>query len=123
MNKLISIWIVGALFSSVVSAGFTNHYQVNVGSTTAYGSFVGARNSADNTQYIYCASVNFTTSTPYVLCGARDAAGVSKSCTSTDPAHMEAVRGLSNESYVYMRWNATGHCDYLYISTGSTYHQ
>ncbi|QGX40984.1 hypothetical protein [Permianibacter aggregans] len=109
--------------SSASFAGFTNHYQVNIVGNTAYGSFIGARQSADATQYIYCASVNFTTSSPYVVCGARTAAGAVKSCTSTDPGHMEAVRGLSNESYVYMRWDDSGRCDYIYTSTGSMYHQ
>ena len=109
--------------SSASYAGFTNHTQVNISGNTAYGSFIGARQAADSTQYIYCASVAFTTSAPYVICGARTAAGVSRSCISTDPGHMEAVRGLSNESYVYMRWNDTGHCDYIYTSTGSMYHQ
>lgn len=110
-------------FAGSAMAGWTNHYQVNISGNTAWGSFIGARNSADNTQFISCASVNFTGSAPYVTCQARTAAGVNKYCTSTDPGHIEAVRGLSNESYLYMTWTDAGICNYIYTSTGSQYHE
>lgn len=104
-------------------AGFTNHYQVNVSGNTAWGSFIGARNSADATQFIVCASVNFSGSSTYGTCQVRTAAGINKSCTTTDPAHLESIRGLSNESYIYLRWTDAGICDYIYTSTGSPYHE
>lgn len=123
MNKKVLTAVALSLIAGSAMAGFTNHYQVNISGNTAWGSFIGARNSPDATQYIVCASVNFTSSTPYVTCQARTAAGVSKYCTSTDPGHMEAVRGLSNESYIYMTWTDTGTCNYIYVSTGSIYHE
>ena len=110
-------------FAGSALAGFTNHYQVNISGNTAWGSFIGARNSADAVQFISCASVNFTGSSVYGICQARTATNVTKTCTTTDPAHLEAIRGLSNESYIYMRWTDAGICDYLYVSTGSIYHE
>lgn len=112
------------LLSAATSAGFTNHYTVNVNTSgsTAYGSFIGARQSADNSQYIYCAYAGFSTS-PYGICGARDNAGNTAYCTTTDSNHIEQIRGLSNESYIYMQWNSSGRCTYIYSSTGSMFHQ
>ncbi|MCW8877532.1 MAG: hypothetical protein OQJ89_03355 [Kangiellaceae bacterium] len=120
--KLKLLTLVAALFSTAALAGFTNHYQVNVGSTTAYGSLVGARNSADNTQYIVCSYVGFS-SNPYGICSARNSSGTTKSCTTTQAHHVEQIRGLSNESYLYFRWDSSGKCDYIYSSTGSMYHE
>lgn len=121
LKALICTALLAAAGSAM--AGFTNHYQVNISGNTAYGSFIGARNSADVVQFISCASVNFTASSVYGVCQARTAANVTKTCTTTDPAHLEAIRGLSNESYIYMRWTDAGICDYIYTSTGSPYHE
>ncbi len=121
LKALISTALLAAAGSAM--AGFTNHYQVNISGNTAWGSFIGARNSADAVQFFSCASVNFSGSSIYGICQARTAANVTKTCTTTDPAHLEAIRGLSNESYIYMRWTDAGICDYIYISTGSQYHE
>ncbi len=112
--------LIGAM--SAAMAGYINHYEVNVSGNTAWGSFSGARKSADAVQYIGCASVNFTTSSPYGVCYAKTVAGITKTCTTTDAAHLESIRGLSNESYIYMRWTDAGVCDYIYVATGSMYH-
>ncbi|MCO7225003.1 hypothetical protein [Pleionea sp. CnH1-48] len=120
--KLKTFALIATLISSSVFAGFTNHYQINVSSTTAYGSMIGARNSSDSTQYIVCSYVGFS-SNPYGICSARNSAGTSKSCTTTQAHHVEQIRGLSNESYLYFQWDSNGKCTYIYSSTGSMYHE
>lgn len=105
-------------------AGFTNLYQANVNtaSKTFYGSMVGARNSADNTQYISCAYIAFSTN-PYIRCSARNSAGITGSCTSTQPQHFESVAGLNNESYLYVQYDDAGKCTYIYSAKGSMFHE
>ncbi|PWK54347.1 hypothetical protein [Pleionea mediterranea] len=109
------------LVASISYAGYTNHYVVNISSNIAYGSMVGARNSADNSQFISCAFVGLPSS-QYGVCSARDTAGTYFSCTTTEPYHVDQIRGLSNESYLYIRRDGSK-CDYIYSSTGSQYHQ
>ncbi|NVJ59855.1 MAG: hypothetical protein HWE27_05660 [Gammaproteobacteria bacterium] len=118
MKKL--VLTLSLIFSGSLFAGFINHYQVNVAGDTAYGSFVGARNSADNTQYISCAFVGREPS-PYGVCSARNAAGDRFYCTTTRDYHLDQIRGLSNESYLYIQKEGST-CEYIYSSTGSVYH-
>jgi hypothetical protein len=108
--------------SSLAIAGTVNHVQVFVDSATrtAYGSMTGARFSADATQTIGCMLVN--SGSPYGWCLSRNAAGVYGSCTTTDPMHMQQITGLSNESYLYYQWDATGKCTYIFSKTDSQYH-
>lgn len=122
--KLKTIIFLTAFISPSAFAGFTNHPQVNVnaGTKTAYGSMVGARNSADNQQFIGCSYVGVSTN-PYGICHSRNAAGVSGYCTTTQAHHVEQIRGLSNESYLYYQWDASGKCTYIYSGTSSTYHE
>lgn len=114
--------LIAVVVSGAAMAGFTNHYQVNVSGNTAYGSMIGARNSADNTQYISCAFVGLSSS-QYGVCSARNAAGTSFYCTTNESYHHEQIRGLSNESYLYMQKDNNGKCTYIYSSTGSVYHE
>ncbi|WP_144393782.1 hypothetical protein [Pleionea sediminis] len=113
---------VATIMSTGLFAGFINHYQVNVSGNTAYGSFIGARNSADNTQYISCSFVGREPS-PYGICSARNTAGDRFYCTTTKDYHLEQIRGLSNESYLYMQKDDAGKCEYIYSATGSMFHE
>ncbi|WP_444996210.1 hypothetical protein [Aliikangiella sp. IMCC44359] len=122
--KLKSIVLLTTLISPSAFAGYVNHTQVsvNTGTKTAYGSLVGARNSADNQQYIGCAYVGVTNN-PYGICHSRNAAGTSGYCTTTQAHHVEQIRGLSNESYLYYQWDENGKCTYIYSGTNSYYHE
>ena len=121
MKQLLVATILFTL-SGISLAGYINHYQVSVNTTTrtAYGSMVGARNSADSVQYIGCQLVN--SGTPYAICSARNSAGTKGYCTTSNAMHMQQVTGLSNETYLYYQWDTNGKCTYIYSSTMSTYH-
>lgn len=122
MKKLTLTFIL-ATISCFAMAGYVNHTQVGVDTAgrTAYGSMVGARNSADATQYIGCSVVNF--GSPYALCFARNSAGTNVTCSTTNAGHIDQVAGLNNESYLYFQWDANGVCTYIYSQASSYRHE
>ena len=67
--------------------------------------FSGALGSADATQFIGCS----TTGTS-VFCQARNSAGTRVSCSSSDPAHLEALKAMGDDSRLYVRYDASGAC-------------
>ena len=116
--------LIGVAVCGFCSAGFVSHTQVNVNTAgkTFYGSMIGARNSADALQYISCAYVGFSNN-PYITCGARNSAGTTAYCTSTQTQHFESVAGLNNESYLYIQYDDSGRCTYIYAAKASQYHE
>jgi hypothetical protein len=90
----------------------------------ARGSMVGARYSADSTQYIGCfidanslSSINLS-----IRCFARDSAGHSAFCISFDPRHVAELQGMTDSSYIAFVANRANNlnCDSLTISNYSS---
>jgi hypothetical protein len=85
------------------------------------GNLSAARNSADTTQYIYC---NASTAATYInaYCIARDAAGISGSCTidpNTSPAMIQLLSHVTVNSSIFFMWNASGFCTNLQVTNES----
>src|SRR6188768_3519738 len=95
MKKLLgSIALVGALALGLhvtrASAGIKYNQEVTWGSSRIRGNLSYVRHTSDNVQYIGCQSGPL-----YVTCGAYTKDGAWHSCSSSDPAVMAAIQGLT----------------------------
>ena len=116
------------LLSSGAWAGQSSYPEVYIDLTTstASGSFVGARDSADIQQYLYCAvKVTSPNGNAYMECDSRDAQGNTLQCISAKPAYVDAVLGLTDYSHVMFTVieDAQGvrRCDSLEVETFARY--
>jgi hypothetical protein len=88
------------------------------GTGLASGTLGGTRNSSNNVERLSCvvvrtdmtsaAGVPSRSST--VSCIARDSASVSATCVSTLESHATALDGVSNDSLIEFRYDASGRC-------------
>lgn len=117
----IGVGLAAALASAVAFAGFRVNWEVGVDtvSRNAWGSLGSARNSADGVQYIGCSVAVFTYGTPSVYCSARNAAGTSVACASTDAAIVAQAQSIKGDSYLFFVWDEAGYCNYLYVDNVS----
>jgi hypothetical protein len=109
---------VGLLISHGARAGLKQTTTVGIDTVNRnfYGSFGSARNSADAVQYIGCAVDN-----NFGSCSARNSAGTSVICTSSDPQTMALMMATSGDSYIYVTYNAAGTCTRVFVSSSSYY--
>lgn len=77
----------------------------------ASGTLVDARGSADNIQIIGCSIV----AGGIGWCYARNSAGVSGSCSTTDPDLLAAIRSVTDESYISFNWYNGSTCSDIVI--------
>ncbi len=80
------------------------------------GSQGSVRNSADTIQRIYCAYDDIS-----ALCNARNSAGTSVLCTTSDPGMMADIRGINGDSYLFVEHDGAGTCTRVYVNSGSYY--
>ena len=123
MNKTLIITALAAIMllsvASMSQAGTTT-YEVTIGSNYAYGDLATAQASSDNRQYIGCYTM-LTNGSTQGYCAARSASGRFKSCLSFDSNVQEVMQSVSGGSHVYFRANASGICDYVYVSNSSQF--
>lgn len=93
---------------------------VDTANRTVYGDLGTARNSPDALQYLE-AVVYTTASLQYMMVFARDAAGNSAYCNSTSPQFIAAALAVKGDSYLYVNYDASGTCTYVYLSNSSAY--
>ena len=95
--------------------------HINQYATSASGSMVDARYSADNQQHIGCTiQVGRYDAAPSISCGARDTSGAYHYCYSLNPRYVEAVQGMTDSSYIsFERLNSSTACTNLMIYDGS----
>lgn len=116
-------WAVGVavLVGAAAWAGHKSYNPVVVTSSSASGSLGNARNSTDTQQYIGCTIYAYTGGTPYVFCFANAASTgyAYVSCSSYDPAIVDAARAINGDSYIQFAFNTSGTCTSLYVLNGS----
>jgi hypothetical protein len=98
-----AVCLLMLLLSSGAWAGQVDHPEVEVdlATLTASGSLVGARYSADSTQYLTCrVQVIAVDAAPYIVCEARDIQGTLLTCLSGRLQYVDAVLGLNDYGYV-----------------------
>ncbi|MGH8049234.1 MAG: hypothetical protein ACREPB_01090 [Arenimonas sp.] len=103
-------------------AGLSYSVPVNINDAYKYavGTMYGARASSDTVQYIGCYH-NAYSSGGSANCYAVNAAGVSRSCYTTNVNMVDAIRSISDESYIYFQWNTDGTCNYVLVDNGSRF--
>ncbi len=107
-----------ALAPAAALAGYKISPDVTITSSSSNtlivrGSLIGAHNSADSVQYIGC-QIRYD----FAYCWARDAAGKTAMCSTSDVGKMEAMRTTNAASYLNITMTA-GSCGNLEVSTGS----
>ncbi len=107
-----------SLFAATTQAGYDGNFPVVIDDAyrQAFGTLVATRRSADNVQKLGC-----TIKSDNVLCYATNAAGVYRTCQTTDPALMTVARSLTSESYLWFIWNTAGTCTSITVGLGSPY--
>ncbi|AFE03663.1 hypothetical protein COCOR_00714 [Corallococcus coralloides DSM 2259] len=104
---LSAISFAGERFSSSVSLDATaRRFSGNLGT---------ARNGSDSLSYMWCAS----TGSGVGWCHARDAAGVTLSCATTDAGMLATIRSLNSDSRIEVLYDSAGMCTFIYVATGS----
>lgn len=109
-----------ALFASgsVVAGNRIGPYQVTISDAGrwANGAFADVRAGADSQQWIGC---NYNTVTG--SCTATNAAGTSRTCTTSNAALLDVIRSLTPESYIYFQWNTDGTCSYILVENSTRF--
>lgn len=125
LQKLIGTAVLGLalLLNSIPAwAGNASVHEVYITTNTASGTLTGARYSADSRQQIGCDShIALTSANPLVLCSARDKTSKALSCSSTDPRFANAVKGMTDSSYIYFAVTGSGLCSDLVVHNSSPY--
>lgn len=108
------------LLGGVAIAGSKTDYPVFVDTANraAMGSVGSARNSADTVQSIGC-DTEVRPGLYRVSCVAVTSSRVIGSCSSTDPRMIEAVRSITDSSFIQFQWNASSVCTVLIVSNSS----
>lgn len=86
--------------------------------TRAYGMAGTARNSADAQQIIAC-FVSATSTGVQGGCEAKNAAGVSTMCITSNASLMAAVQAVRTDSYIDFSRSSAGQCTGIYVANGS----
>jgi hypothetical protein len=112
--------------SGLVTAGlrFTSEVYINDTYRSAGGSMTDARGAADTRQFIGCYHYYDTLggSTPYIgFCQASNAAGTTRSCSTTNSAIIHSIGSISAESHIGFAWNTDGTCRYVIVTNSSYY--
>lgn len=120
LTALFAIGLAATSATALAGLKINTTVTVNTVSRFASGALASARNSADAVQYIGC-SVTDSAGAAFVTCSARSSAGAFAACTSSDVGKVSAASSINSDSYVFFRYDSTGACTYLSVSTFSYY--
>ncbi len=84
-----------------------------VASSYAFGSFGGARNSADSQQRTQCSVDATSGGYRYGSCWVRDATGASRSCYTTNATLIDVITGMDGDDSIYFAFDAGGYCTHI----------
>jgi len=111
-----AVLAMGVLASAF--AGNKTSYEVVISTTGikpyASGDLGYVRNTADFTQYIGC-----ETTATLGGCYAVNAAGLYKSCTTTDAALIDLIRSINGDGNLFFSWNPDGTCKGIRVRNDS----
>lgn len=111
-----------AVLSLAAHAGGKTIQQVvvNDAQSSAWGDLGYARNSTDSTQSIGCYLIGSgVDGGTYGICNARNAAGVTRSCSTDASNYLYIITSINSDSFVQFKWNASGKCTMLIVETKS----
>lgn len=120
LTAMVALGMAATTATALAGLKINSTVTVNTTSRYATGALGSARNSADSVQYIGC-SVTDSAGSAFVSCSARNSAGRFASCTSSDVGKVSAASSINSDSYIYFRYDSSGVCTYLSVSTFSYY--
>lgn len=117
MKTFIACAVLGALALTpiIATAGLKSSATVSITSTKFSGNLADVRNSADGVQYIGC-----QIGSEYSYCSARNAAGSSVMCSSSNPGVMAAIAAITPNSHLEVYFSA-GSCTTVWVRTMSNW--
>jgi hypothetical protein len=123
MVVLASVAMMGQMSS--VQAGWKTPGVVSFtdyadGTHAIRGSFGGVRNSSNSVEFLVCRADARSNGTRAALCTAKDAAGTTRSCNTTNATLIDAIREL-DEQYVDVFYDANGTCTTILVTASSQY--
>ncbi len=109
--------------TSVAYAGYDLTVEVFINEGYARGGLTDVSDSADNTQFIYCATASWGAGHQLGVCAARDALGEFHSCRTDDPEQIRVIQSVSDASYVTFQWDTDDPniCTYVSVTNGSQF--
>jgi len=125
MHKLTRLSIVAALLAAAPARGGERGEMpllVSPGTPTSnggiWGIFAQVRATPDAVQYLNVRVIVTRTSSS-ALISAKDAAGVTASCTTTDPVMVEAIMNTPDDAMVHVIFNTSRICTFYEQWTAS----
>jgi hypothetical protein len=87
---------------------------INDPAMLAQGDVSFVHNTPDLIQFIFCESQGTSAN-----CQARNLAGLVRTCSTANPAHLAAIHSIGTDSFLVFRWNAAGQCTAVSVRNGS----
>lgn len=114
-----------ALFSSIAVAGYVQPLPVLIvinpdTSGLAQGDMWTARTAGNDVEFIGC-GIRLTDSLSWGFCQAADADGDQMTCFTLNPVLLDAIKTISDFSYIEFTWDVAADCTSIGISTQSFY--
>ena len=127
-RKFIGATILGlALCANSIPAraglAISKEVYISLSGDSVQGALTGARYSADGVQYLTCSSEGaLTAATAFIECEAGDKRGKFFYCLSSDPRFVDAVKGMTDASDLYITKNRiSGQCTNIEVTNESAY--
>ena len=121
LGALVVIGTLGIGSAAFAGSKWAGDVNVNLTTRVVMANLGSARNSADSMQHVGCDVIAQKGSATLAFCYARDAAGVSMSCTTTSPAFVARARSLASATLLNLFWDASGACTALAVENYSVY--
>lgn len=117
LRRIFLTTLGAAAFSASALAGFRTGQQVVMSEENQFanGDLGYVHQTSDDVQYIGCFVAGDAG-----YCFARTPAGVTRSCWSDEPRWVNAMAGVSKDTYLIFYWDAGGYCTYISARNGST---
>ncbi|MBC8085643.1 MAG: hypothetical protein H7Z40_00140 [Phycisphaerae bacterium] len=97
-------------------AGLNTLFQVTINDPAMFanGDVSLVHNTPDPIQFIFCESQGSS-----ARCLARNVAGIVRTCSTANPAHLAAIHSIGTDSFLQFSWNAVGQCTAVMVRNGS----
>lgn len=122
MELVRPVFALGVLmFCGIAVAGekYDPEVVIDHANRSAMGSLPGTRHSLDSSQHLSCTLQAYPTGL-IGSCTARHPQFAAVTCQTTNQFLLEAIKSLTDSSYIHFTWDSTGTCTYIGVSNLST---
>jgi hypothetical protein len=110
------------LTSTSAVAGSKTDFPVFIDDTrmAASGTLGSTRNTNETNSLLGCeVRSDNSGSGSYGFCSARNAAGLERVCSTSNPELVAAMRSLNSDSFVEFDWDSNGQCTFISVDNSS----